>query len=69
VDLAQKLLCLQAMEPLGAPVTLSQRFESVPRAYISCTNDHMIPPAIQQQMYTATPCDLILSLPSSHSPF
>jgi pimeloyl-ACP methyl ester carboxylesterase len=69
VALAQKFLCPEPLEPLNASVTLSQRFESVPRAYLSCLDDRMIPLAVQQQMVAATPCEVVVSLPSSHSPF
>ena len=69
VALAQKLLCVQALAPLNAPVMLSRRFDAVPRAYICCTADRVISPEIQQHLSTATPCELIFSLPSSHSAF
>lgn len=69
IAFALRHLCLQAYEPLEAPVSLSARFASVPRAYIVCTADRMISPAIQQRIAMATPCHPVFTLPSSHSPF
>jgi pimeloyl-ACP methyl ester carboxylesterase len=40
----------------------------IPRIYIETLQDKAIPPAVQKQMYTDTPCQRIYSLNSSHSP-
>jgi len=41
----------------------------VPRVYIECLRDRTIAPPIQKMMYTATPCQTIFSMETSHSPF
>lgn len=37
--------------------------------YIECLRDRAIPPRTQQQMYTRLPCQRVMSLETSHSPF
>ena len=70
VDRAISLLVFQPLAPGGTPVSITaERFGRVPRVYIECLRDRAIPPAIQQRMYTATPCQTILSMETSHSPF
>ncbi len=60
-------------EPLGsfsAPSTITAaRFGQVPRAYIECTEDRVVPLALQRAMQTTLPCAPVLTLPSDHSPF
>ena len=64
---ALKLLRPQAEALLFAPVTLTERYERVPRASLLCTQDRMISLAVQQQM--ASTCDPVVGLPSGHCPF
>lgn len=60
----------QAMAPLTTPAKLSaERFGSVPRAYIECTEDGAISIALQRDMQEKSPCALTASLKASHSPF
>jgi len=55
---------------MATPVAVTQEnFGRVPRVYIECLQDRAIPPALQKQMYTATPCRNVLSMDTSHSPF
>lgn len=60
-------------EPLGsfsAPASVTAaRFGKIPRAYIECSYDRIIPLALQRSMQQALPCSPVLSLPSDHSPF
>lgn len=67
--LAQKLLKPQALHPMQTSVSLSQRFASVPRAYLTCLQDRVLSPEFQAQMYARTPCERVLTLASGHSPF
>jgi pimeloyl-ACP methyl ester carboxylesterase len=46
-----------------------ERFGRVPRAYLHCSRDVALPLFVQQQMVAASPCDTVLTLPTSHSPF
>lgn len=49
--------------------TTAARFGSVPRAYVECLRDRVIPLAVQRAMQTATPCRPVLSLDTGHAPF
>ncbi len=67
---AKSLLVLQAVAPMATPVRITaEHFGRVPRVYIECLRDRTISPSIQKMMYTATPCQTILSMETSHSPF
>jgi len=67
---AISLLVPQALAPGGTPVRITaEHFGRVPRIYIECLRDRALSPAIQKRMYTATPCQTILSMQTSHSPF
>jgi pimeloyl-ACP methyl ester carboxylesterase len=60
----------QALAPLSAPLSLTpERFGSIPRAYIECTDDRAISIELQRDMYTASGVDTVISLDASHSPF
>lgn len=60
----------QARAPVAAPVHLSdERWGSIPKVYVVCTDDHAIPPDVQELM-----CDRAADvrkryLDSDHSPF
>lgn len=67
---AQSLLEPDPLAPITTPVHISkENFGSVPRTYITCSQDKAISPGLQRQMYTATPCETVLSLDTGHSPF
>ena len=69
VALAHELVRPEPTAPLATPLRLTQEnFGRVPRVYVQCLRDRAIPPALQQQMYTATPCR-VLCLDTDHSPF
>jgi pimeloyl-ACP methyl ester carboxylesterase len=60
----------QALAPLSAELVLTdERFGSIPRVYIECTDDRAISIELQRDMYTATGVDAVISLDASHSPF
>jgi pimeloyl-ACP methyl ester carboxylesterase len=67
---ATSLLVPQALAPLATPARITaEHFGRVPRVYIECLRDRAISPSMQKRMYTATPCQTILSMQTSHSPF
>lgn len=67
---ARLLLVPQALVPFVTPIsTTVERFGRVPRVYIECLHDRVISPASQQKMYTALPCQQIIAMQTSHSPF
>jgi len=41
----------------------------VRRTYIECLRDRAIGPATQKRMYTELPCEKVVSMGTSHSPF
>jgi len=60
----------EPLAPASAPVAVTDaNFGRVPRAYIECPEDQAVPPSLQKRMYTATPCDPMISMSTSHSPF
>jgi pimeloyl-ACP methyl ester carboxylesterase len=69
-ELAKLLL---SQEPVESGITSLQltdeRFGSVRRFYIECTEDRAVTPFIQQKMYTETACEKVYSMATSHSPF
>ncbi len=67
---AGKLLVPQAVAPFATPVhTTAGNWGRIPRVYIECLRDRAISPAVQKQMYTASPCRRVISMDTSHSPF
>jgi pimeloyl-ACP methyl ester carboxylesterase len=67
---ARSRLRPQAFLPLTAQVALSgNRFGRVPRSYIECTEDRAIVIDFQRLMQRASPCDSVVTLATSHSPF
>jgi len=70
VALAQTLLVPQAAAPFVTPVaTTTERWGSVARAYIECTEDRAISLATQRAMQARLPCQRVVTMASSHSPF
>jgi pimeloyl-ACP methyl ester carboxylesterase len=70
VVLARLLLQPEALAPLGTPIrTTEERFGRIPRVYIECLRDRAISPSVQKQMYSAVPCERVLSMDTDHSPF
>ncbi len=67
---AKSLLVPQAAAPFATPVhTTTENFGRVPRIYIECLHDRAISPSAQKRMYTALPCQRVVSMDTSHSPF
>lgn len=68
-------LCLerirpQPFAPRDTPLrTTPERFGRVPRAYIHCTEDRSIPLRVQQEFVARMPCEKVVSIATSHSPF
>jgi pimeloyl-ACP methyl ester carboxylesterase len=70
VTLAKALLVPQAVAPLATPVhTSEENFGRLPRVYIECLRDRALPPAVQKEQYTVLPCQKVISMETSHSPF
>jgi pimeloyl-ACP methyl ester carboxylesterase len=43
--------------------------EGIPRTFIECTNDRVIPLDSQRRMQAARPCGRVAGLATGHSPF
>jgi len=70
VEFAKSQLVPQAAAPFATPVsTTEENFGRIPRVYISCSRDKAISPSVQEKMYKALPCEKVISLDTSHSPF
>jgi pimeloyl-ACP methyl ester carboxylesterase len=60
----------QAGAPVAAPVHVSdEHWGSIPKVYVVCTDDHAIPPDVQELMCDRTPGVRKRYLKSDHSPF
>jgi pimeloyl-ACP methyl ester carboxylesterase len=67
---AKSLLKPQANAPTATPVHVTQEnYGRVPRVYIETLQDQTISPGLQKRLYTATPCQAVISMNTSHSPF
>ena len=67
---AKSLLVPQATEPFFTAVkTSTENFGRVPRVYIQCRQDKAISLETQQRMVAALPCEKVISMNTSHSPF
>lgn len=70
VALVRSLLAPQAVAPLVTPVsTTPENFGRVPRVYIECLQDKVIGPMTQKRMYSALPCQPVMTLETSHNPY
>ena len=68
--LARSLVRPEPLDPISTPVTTTEeRFGSVRRVYVGCTEDRAITPAQQEAAVEAHGVDLELTLEASHSPF
>lgn len=62
----------QAVAPFGhrlrVPDDRRAAFEALPSAYVLCTQDHSIAPAMQRRMLTDISCDPVIELEADHAP-
>jgi pimeloyl-ACP methyl ester carboxylesterase len=72
-DWAAARLGPQPIRPFGDPVQLDaaagEAFARIPRAYIVCTQDRAISPAMQRRMLTQIGCDPVIELDADHWPW
>lgn len=70
VALAALLLTPEPNAPVATPLRLTAaRYGRVPKAYIECSDDRGISPALQRQMRTRAGIERVATLPTGHSPF
>lgn len=69
-DLAVSRMTPQPLQPLKTTATLTAaNFGAVPRAFIECLRDRIIPLSVQRAMQGASPCAPVLAIDTDHSPF
>lgn len=72
-DIVEMAKVILSHEPVSTGITplqlTEEKFGSIPRFYIECTEDRAVTPYIQKVMYTETPCQKVYSMAASHSPF
>lgn len=67
---AKANLVPQASEVIAAKVRLTDaNYGGVPRVFIECLQDGAIPIGTQRQMIAGAPCQRVLTMDTSHSPF
>jgi len=70
IELARSLLTREPNVPVATPLHLTQdKFGNVPRIYIETLKDRGISNSIQKKMYEDLPCEDVVSMNTSHSPF
>jgi pimeloyl-ACP methyl ester carboxylesterase len=69
VDYAISHLGPQPVLPQQTPVKLGVNYDSVPRSYILCENDHTVPPEEQENFVADWPENDVYRLDCGHSPF
>lgn len=70
VERAKQRLGSQALAPFATPVSVTdENFGRVPRTYIECLEDHAIGISSQREMRSNLPCEKVITMDTSHSPF
>jgi len=58
------------LAPFATPLALSEEnFGQIPRAYVETLQDRAVSPPFQKEMYKKLPCQKVVSMTTSHSPF
>lgn len=70
VEMAKVLLSNEPRQTATVPVAITDdKYGTVPRYYIECTEDRAITPWLQQMMYRQISCKKVFRMATSHSPF
>ncbi len=70
VACARSLLNPEPLAPLITRISVTEEnFGRVPRVYIECLRDRANSLSAQKRMYTALPCQRVVSMNNGHSPF
>lgn len=60
----------QPQQVVGAPLMITDdRYGRIPRAYIECEDDGILPLAAQRRLQQALPRSPVVTMPGDHSPF
>jgi pimeloyl-ACP methyl ester carboxylesterase len=58
----------QAILPLTQPVSLNQEFERIPRTYVICTRDRIVPPPLQRRLVRDRKVTDVVEMDAGHHP-
>jgi pimeloyl-ACP methyl ester carboxylesterase len=58
----------QAIAPLTEPVSLNPEFEGIPRTYVICTRDRIVPPPLQRRLVRDRQVTDVVELDTGHHP-
>jgi pimeloyl-ACP methyl ester carboxylesterase len=67
-DWAVKRTGPQAISPLTEPVSLNREVEAIPRTYVICTRDRIVPPPLQRRMARDRQVSDVVELDAGHHP-
>jgi pimeloyl-ACP methyl ester carboxylesterase len=70
IELASALLTPEPNTPVATPLSLSEgRYGRIPRVYIETLQDRGLTTGLQRRMRDKVPCQRVLPMNTSHSPF
>ena len=70
VERAKSRFVPQAVAPFATPLAVTEdNCGRVPRVYIETLQDRAVSPWFQKEMYERLPCQNVVSMDTSHSPF
>lgn len=70
VSLARSLLTPEPSAPYATPIkTTDENFGRIPRVYFELLRDRAVSASLQKRMYTAMPCQKVISMDTSHSAY
>lgn len=70
IEWAKSLLVPEPLAPSVTPIHITEgNYGRVPRVYIETLRDRGLSPSLQKKMYTALPCQKIISMETSHASF
>jgi hypothetical protein len=70
VERAKSMFVPQAVIPFATSLAISEEnYGRVPRVYIETLKGRAISPSSQKEMYDRPPCQKVVSMNTSHSPF
>ncbi len=58
----------QVFMPLTQPVSLNREFERIPRTYVICTRDRIVPPALQRRLVRDREVTDVVEMDAGHHP-
>jgi pimeloyl-ACP methyl ester carboxylesterase len=70
MEWAKSLLVPEPLAPSVTPIHITEEnYGRIPRVYIETLRDRGLSPSLQKRMYTALPCQKVISMDTSHASF